>query len=519
MEILSVKEMYQADRAAMEGGVASLDLMEAAGAAVAVAIEERWDKRPVCVLAGPGNNGGDGYVVARLLKTAGWDVTVYQLGEKNALSGDAAVNAKLWRAKVRPLDDALDLIAGQGEGDSLLVVDALFGAGLSRPLEGTARILAELLTVSQAQGNAPLVVAVDVPSGLHGDTARAMGADKKSTGVCFHADLTVTFCRAKPAHVLLPGRSLCGEVVVADIGIADAEVDRVAPMAWINGVGLWRDAFPDVLEDANKYARGHLVVLGGAGMTGAARLAAMGGRRAGAGLVTIACPDKAFAVYAAATQPGTLIQPFRSGKDFAAILADARKTTMVLGPGAGVAKATRQKILAALAAGKRCVLDADALTVFRDAPKALFRAVSGRAHPDLSDVVLTPHGGEFPRLFPDLAKKYAAAKLGKIEATREAARRSGCVVLYKGPSTVVAAPDGRAAVTVNAPQWLATAGSGDVLAGMIGALLAQGMPAFEAANAAAWMHGEAAMSAGPGLIAEDLPDALPEIVAWLIQQL
>lgn len=525
MEILSVAEMYAADRTAMENGVAGVDLMDAAGKAVADAIRERWRKRSVLVLAGPGNNGGDGFVAARYLKQAKWPVTIYLMGEKSALKGDAAHHAKRWRNKVQPLEAALEVLAGQDEGADLLVIDALFGAGLSRPLDGTVKLLAELLSVSQAQhpDRAPLVVAVDVPSGLGGDTGRTMDAKsgRQGGGVCFHADLTVTFCRPKPAHALMPGRELCGEIVVADIGIADEHVDRIAPNAYVNTPQLWGDAFPHLDGDAHKYARGHVLVLGGEVMTGAARLAADAARRLGAGLVSIAAPTPAFEIYAASSSSGTLIQPFKDLKKYKKILEDGRKNTCVIGPGAGPVKATRDKALAALCAGKRCVLDADALSVFADDPKALFKAVKAQAKASggVESTVLTPHGGEFARVFPDLAKRLGRGKDSKLAAARQAAKRAGCAVLFKGSDTVVAAPDGRAAITVNAPAWLATAGSGDVLSGMIGALLAQGMPAFEAASAAAWLHGEAAAAFGPGLIAEDLIDEIPAQLGWLLETL
>jgi len=525
MEVLSVSQMRAADLAAVADGVSAARLMEAAGKGVCDAILARWEPRAVAVLAGPGNNGGDGFVVARLLKKAGWPVTVYLQGGKSDLSGEALANAKRWRKKVQPLEAVLDVIASLECADDVLVVDALFGTGLSRPLDGAAKILAELLTVSQAQGNAPVVVAVDVPSGLCGDTGRALGG--KRGGICFHADLTVTFCRPKPAHALMPGRSLCGEIVVADIGISDGVVKRVFKSTYINTQDLWAAVFPRHEADIHKYARGHMVILGGGEMTGAARLVAGAARRAGAGLVSIAAPQKAFPIYAAGVEPGILTPPFTGLKGFRNLVEDPRKNTCVIGPGAGVSKITRAMALAAVSLNKRCVLDADALTVFESDSKALFKAAKANliANGGVESVVLTPHGGEFPRLFPDLARRYArpgtkgGAKNSKLTVTREAAKRSGCVVLFKGPDTVVAAPDGRAAFTTNAPRTLATAGAGDVLAGMIGALLAQGMPAFEAANAAAWLQGEAANAFGAGLIAEDIADELPGVLEWLLEML
>jgi NAD(P)H-hydrate epimerase len=495
--------------------------MEAAGKAVVHAIMARWDKCEVLVLAGPGNNGGDGFVVARLLKAQKWPVQIFLLGERAALKGDAATNAKRWRSTVLPLDHALERLVDTDK--DILVVDALFGAGLSKPLSGTVKALAEVLAIKRDEGKAPPVVAVDMPSGLHGDTGYILG-DGAFKGVAFQADLTVTFCRPKPGHLLMPGRQLCGELFVADIGISDAHVAQAAalsPSVTLNTVDLWGKALPRPGVNATKYTRGHLVVLGGLVMTGAARMAALAARRAGAGLVSIAAPDRAFAIYAASCEPGTMIIPCNGLKEFKKIISDKRKSTCIMGPGAGLCKATRDKVLAALKVGKRLVLDADALSVFEDAPKSLFKALKGCA----DDVVMTPHGGEFARLFPDLAKKQS--RLGKLEVTRRAASRVGCVILYKGADTVVAAPDGRAGITTSAPRTLATAGAGDVLAGFVGALLAQGpgegpgdsqwasMPAFEAANAAAWLHGECANAFGPGLIAEDLIDELPEVLDWL----
>ena len=507
MDILNVSQSYEADREAGRAGGSGLSLMEAAGAALAHAIEVRWEKRPVLVLAGPGNNGGDGFVVARLLKKAGWPVTVCLMGAKAALKGDAATNAKRWRPKVQTLDSALDTLAALDDAQSLLVVDALFGAGLSKPLSGAAKSLAEILNIRRDDGCAPAVVSVDMPSGVHGDTGYM------APGVAFCADLTVTFCRLKPGHVLMPGRARCGEVVVADIGISDDVVAGIASKAFLNGPELWLPAFPhpDVL--GHKYGRGHVVVLGGAVMCGAARLAALAARRLGAGLVTIAAPDKVFDIYICTDHPGTLVAPFSGLKGFRKLLSDPRKTTCVLGPGAGASKSTRNKVLSALSAGKACVLDADALSVFKDDADVLFKAIKASG----GDVVLTPHGGEFARLFPTLAKKQAT--YGKLETARRAAKRAGCVILYKGPDTVVATPDGRATLAANAPPTLASAGTGDVLAGFVGALMAQGMAAFDAASAAVWLHGECANTVGPGLIAEDLPDAVPDVLEWLFDGL
>ncbi len=478
--LLSVDEMYRADAAAAASGVPSLSLMEAAGRSVAAAIRRRWRPRPVAVLCGPGNNGGDGFVVARLLQADGWPVRLGLLGDAGKLRGDAAVNAGRWRGPVRPLDDAL-LLAREP-----LIVDALFGAGLARPLDGR---VAELLDEIGRRGLD--VVAIDVPSGVHGDTGQVLGTAP-------YCRLTVTFFRGKPGHLLLPGRELCGELVIADIGIPEMVLGPIAPRTFANGPDLWSAAFPRLQAGGNKYGRGHALLLAG-GMTGASRLAADAARRIGAGLVTVAA-SAAVRPLVAGGSPGTITAGCDDGDDWSRLLADERKNALLLGPGAGVNAQTRAKVLAALATRRPCVLDADALTVFRDDPAALFAAIDGPC-------VLTPHEGEFGRLFSEDGDK--------LSRTRAAARRSGAVVLLKGADTVIAASDGRAAINADAPPDLATAGSGDVLAGMICGLLAQGMPPFEAAAAAAWLHGRCAAAHGAGLIAEDLAPELPALLQRL----
>lgn len=478
VEVLSVAEMYRADALAIAGGIAGERLMEAAGHAVARELRRRFRPCRVAVLCGPGNNGGDGFVVARLLRREGYAVRLALLGEVGNLKGDAARMAARWSGGVEPLGlDVLD------RAD--VVVDALFGAGLARPLDGvTAEVIAEL-----DRRRLP-VIAVDVPSGVDGDTGAILGTAPQAVA-------TVTFFRKKPGHLLLPGRLRCGEVVVADIGIPAAVLAEVEPPVAENGPALWRHLLPWPAVDGHKYSRGHVVVVGGERMTGAARLAARAARRAGAGLATIAVPPGALAAYGGG-DAGTILA---SLDEYAGILADGRKNALVLGPGGGVGAALRQRVLAALAAGKALVLDADALTSFAETPRELFTALSPR-------VVLTPHDGEFARLF-------GAVSGSRLERARQAAGRAGAVVLLKGADTVVAHPDGRAVITADAPPWLATAGSGDVLAGIIAGLLAAGMDGFHAAACGAWLHGAAARDFGPGLIAEDLADALPGVLSWL----
>ena len=485
--LLSVAEMAAADAAAIAGGIPGVRLMEAAGAAVAREIRARFAPCPVAVLCGPGNNGGDGFVVARHLAAAGWDAAVALLGGMEALKGDAAAMAARWAGPVTPLSAAV--LEGRD-----LVVDALFGAGLARELTDQARAVVEAANAHPAP-----IVSIDVPSGVHGDSGTVWGAAAA-------AALTVTFFRAKPGHWLYPGRESCGETVVVDIGIPAAVLGEIAPTLWANDPALWATVYPGPKAQAHKYDRGHaLAVSGGAETTGAARLAARAALRAGAGLVTVACPPDALSINAAQLTT-VMTRGFDGAEGFRALLEDRRKNAVLLGPGNGVGEATRRNVLAALAAGKACVLDADALTSFAGQPQALFRAVG-----ESSACLLTPHDGEFARLFGETVGR----ELDKVARARAAAELSGACVLLKGPDTVIAAPDGRAAINANAPPELATAGAGDVLAGIALGLMAQGMPAFEAAAAAAWLHGAAAQALGPGLIAEDLSDALPPVLRAL----
>ncbi|MEX2453557.1 MAG: NAD(P)H-hydrate dehydratase [Rhodospirillaceae bacterium] len=481
IQLLSVSEMYAAEGAAIASGIAGERLMEAAGAAIAAEICRRWASRPVAILCGPGNNGGDGFVVARLLRDAGWPVTVSLLGDRAALAGDAAIHADRWTGEVRPLSPAsLD--------GAELVVDAIFGAGLARPLDGMA-----LDVVRRIDGQGAPCVAVDIPSGVHGDTGLVLGAAPQAV-------LTVTFVRRKPGHLLLPGRVRAGDVIVADIGIPESVIREIGPATWANAPGLWADSFPWPGLAGHKYTRGHALVSGGGVMTGAGRLAARAARRIGAGLLTVASSPAAVGVYAA-DAPGVLTQPFTTAEEFDGILDDPRFNAVLVGPGNGVNRTTHDIALAAAGRGRQLVVDADALTVFADAPDELFAAVL-----DI-DCVLTPHEGEFSRLFRMTGDK--------LSRTRKAAALSGAVVLLKGADTVIAHPDGRAAINENAPPALATAGAGDVLAGLILGLLAQGMDPFEAACAANWIHGDAAARFGPGLIAEDICDLVPSVLRYL----
>ncbi len=478
LRLLTPQEMAEAVRAAA-AQPREIGLMEAAGRAVAREIQARWSPRPTLVLAGPGDNGGDGFCAARHLAAAGWPVRVALMGDPAKLPPDASGQAKQWRGPMATF-------APDSLNDADLVIDALFGGGLSRPIAGAA---ATMIDAVIARGLP--VCAVDVPSGVDGATGAALGP-------VAHASLTVTFHRKAPGHLLAPGRFLCGEVVLADIGL-EGEGPGAAVGVFENDPALWRERYPWPSVDGHKFNRGHVLVLGGAALTGASRLSARAAQRAGAGLVTIAAPAPVWPIYAG-SMIGVMVQPIDAASDFEALLADVRRNAIVIGPGAGVGEATRRYVLAALGVGRATLLDADALTSFAAEPETLFKAIR-------SACVLTPHEGEFARLFDTDGDKLARA--------RRAAATSGAVVLLKGADTVIAAPDGRAAINANAPPELATGGSGDVLAGIVVGLLAQGMTAFDAACAGVWLHGEAGRKVGLGLIAEDLPEALPAVLKRL----
>jgi ADP-dependent NAD(P)H-hydrate dehydratase / NAD(P)H-hydrate epimerase len=494
MEVLTTTEMERADRLTIAAGTPGFALMMSAGQAVAEAAMDLVEEGPILVVAGRGNNGGDGFVAAAELAARGREVSVILLCERDSLQGDAASAARGWKHPVLPFNP-------QAIGRPALIIDALFGAGLNRPVEGDPLEMIEAINANSAP-----VLSVDLPSGINGTSGAVMGTAIRATE-------TVTFFRRKPAHLLLPGRIHCGRVRLADIGIVSGVLAEIQPQTFENTPPFWQKSFPVPQVDGQKYSRGHaLIVSGDLAATGAARMSARGALRAGAGLVTLASPRDALAVNATALT-AVMVRATDTAVEFAELLTDKRLNACVIGPGAGVGPRTRDFVLTALSAQRRLVLDADALTSFAGAPEDLFQPI--KALPD-PQVVLTPHEGEFPRLFSDLSNKHPFRS--KLERVRAAAERCGAVVLLKGPDTVVASPDGRATIAANAPPWLATAGAGDVLAGMIAGMLAQGVAAFEAACIGVWMHGEAAREAGPGLIAEDLTEVLPAVFRRLYDE-
>jgi hydroxyethylthiazole kinase-like uncharacterized protein yjeF len=484
-ELLTPVEMARADRFAIDAGVPGLLLMERAGLAVArAAVGLVRTRGRIVALCGPGGNGGDGFVAARYLKNWGYPVSVYLLGD--ALRGDTAEMARRWGGEIAPAE-AFSL---QGAD---LVIDALYGAGLARDVEGLAARCVGAINASGAK-----VLAVDVPSGLDG----ASGVVRR---LAVEATATITFFRLKPGHLLSSGGGRPGRLLLADIGIPDAALDAIRPQAFANQSKVWRAALPRLTANSYKYSRGSALVLSGAAyQTGAARMAARAALRVGAGLVTIASPAEAVAVNAN-HETAVMIAPFMGEAGFAALLADPRRNAILIGPGAGVGEATRAYVEAALTgpsdSPRAVVLDADALTSFAGEADRLAAMIATRSR----ETVITPHEGEFARLF--------STSEDKLSGARAAASGLGAVVIRKGADTVVAAPDGRATIGCDLPPTLATAGSGDTLAGFVCGLLAQGMPAFEAASAAVWLHGACARALGPGLIAEDLADALPCVLA------
>ena len=429
LELLTAEEMGRADALAIAGGVAGATLMEHAGRAVADEIARRFpDAGGVAVLCGPGNNGGDGFVAARHLKERGYKVRLGFDGDAARLPADAAAMAKRYEGTREELGDSL--LAGTD-----VVVDALFGAGLARPLEGK---LARLIEAVNASGLP--VIAVDVPSGIDGTTGEVRGT-------ALRAAATVTFFRLKPGHLLLPGRTHCGEVRLADIGIPASVLDTIAPKTFANEPALWRANFPWPQPESHKYARGHAVVVSGpVYSTGAARLAARGALRIGAGLVTVASPRDALQVNAAQLT-AIMVRQSDDARGLASLLADRRKNAVLIGPGVGVGERTKEMVLAALRSDAAIVLDADALTSFAADPRPLFAAIAARTAP----VVLTPHDGEFSRLFPDVTTTF------KLDRARTGAARARAIVVLKGADTVVASPDGTASINATTSPFLATA--------------------------------------------------------------
>lgn len=485
LAVLTADEMRRVEKAAFARGLPSFEAMRRAGQAVAELIARRWllgavDR--IIVLCGPGNNGGDGFIAATALRAAGYAVQVQSVALSAPRSADATKAAAGWGDAVVPL--IAKSLANLGP--RTIVVDALFGIGLTRPLAGEV-----LDAVEAINGGGARVVAVDVPSGIDADNGAILGA-------AIRADVTVTFGWVKRGHLSLPAAAQYGELIVADAGFTAADLAAIEVACWRNTPALWRDAYPLPRPDDHKYRRGHALIAGGAVMTGAARLAARAARRVGVGMLTMAAPVSAWPIYAQ-DLVGAIVRPVADHPATLALAGDTRVSALLVGSGLEPDRATADLVRGAMAMGRPMTIDGGGLTAL---------AQHGGLAGGRPEIVLTPHEGEFARLFPDLSEGGS-----KLERARRAAERSGCTIVLKGADTVIAGPDGQAILAELAPATLATAGSGDVLAGAVTGLLALGLPPLQAAAMAVWLHAQAARGFGLGLIAEDLPDRLPRALA------
>ena len=478
--VLSIADHNLIDQLIVERGASNLSLIEAAGRAVSEEISARWTPSKALIMCGPGKNGADGCVVAKSLQEKGWDVTIGFIKDPLKSSGYISDIFHGWMGPAELLNPLL-------LDNTDIVIDALFGAGFRHPISDS--IFQTLKSLSNLKKP---VVAIDLPSGVDGDEGTVHTVSPK-------ADLTVTFFKHKFGHLLYPGRAYCGEVVVLDIGIPDSLLDEISCNTWINEPLLWKHLFPWPKYDDHKYRRGHvLVVSGGVGSTGAARLASVAAYRVGSGLVTLACPTDALSSLTKC-EPEFLLALIDSSASLYDLLLERKRNAVLIGPGNGLNDNTRENVLSILDTPAAAVIDADALTVFSEYPEELFKVLD-------ETCILTPHDGEFNRLFPFQKEG------GRLSRARNAAKISGAVIVLKGPDTVVAHPDGRATITNISTPFLATAGSGDVLGGIIIGLRAQGVPSFEASSMGVWLHAKAATHFGPGLIASDISSHLPRVL-------
>ena len=484
LPVVTAKEMYRAEDLGTKSGTTKLELMENACRSVVSEISARWTPRKVLILCGPGQNGGDGLGVACLLRQRRWTVEVALDNPDKAFLGNAKIMAERWGGTY------VDLASVQVE-DYVLIIDALYGIGLNRALEGYLLKFFQKLNRHKID-----VVAIDIPSGISADTGEVLGG-------CATAVLTITFGRPKCGHFLVPGKIFCGELIVADIGLKSSIFETTGQTTKLNGPDLWLDRMPFPESKMHKYDRGHAVVVGGGSenSTGAGLLAAESALRAGAGLVTIAAPADGLQHYRSGS-PSIMVESAEDGDRLDSILTDERKNVVLIGPGTGVTNKTLSWALRILSFPKKVVLDADALTCFSSDLEQLFELTS-------SDTVLTPHDGEFNRLFPNFSGG------DKITRTRMAAQLSGAVIVYKGSDTIIADPEGSVVINSNAPATLASAGTGDVLSGIIAGFLAQGCSAFDASCIGVWCHGLAATKLGAGLISSDLVRHISEVKNYI----
>jgi len=486
IEILTSEQMYRADLLAVKNGISSYQLMGNAGKCITREIIKKCRKGRALILCGRGNNGGDGFVVARLLSARGWPTQVGVLRSLKGIKNDALRASKEWKGTTFEL--SLTQLKKRIRGCSV-VVDALFGIGLNRPVKENIKGLINVVNKSKIP-----CISIDIPSGIDADSGKMLGT-------AIRADATVSFFRPKLGHFLFPGREYTGNLTIADIGIPDSAIQKIKPTIFLNGPELWGKKFPWPSYRDHKYSRGHALIVGGEEMTGAARLAARACLRTGSGLVTIVANRSSSRIYKM-EMPEILSVVADHVNDLKKVISDRRKNVFLIGPGIGVSGSTLKKVLLLLSKKRPCILDADAISAFSRSPTKLFKSVFPRC-------VLTPHEGEFARLFPKIAKR---KNINKVTKCILASSDANGIVLLKGPDTVISRPDGLSVVNCNAPPTLATAGSGDVLAGIITGLIAQGMDSFNASVAGAWIHGEAANLFGPGLVADDLPNLIPQVL-------
>lgn len=467
LALYTIDQIKQAEKLTKDAGVEEIDLIERAGRGIAEFIANRFDRRPVVFLCGPGSNGSDGFIAANILDRAGWNVRVYCSKPVVMMEGVTAQAAKMWTGDIEMLSEiVLD--------DDYIVVDAVLGSGLNRALP--SEITETFNAVRQEDVT---VVAVDVPTGLRSD----LTVDPNT----LKANYTITTTRPRIEHVLQPGAQYCGRIHVIDIGINPTTFAGMDVSAHLNSPELWSHYWRVPDSHTHKYIRGHVGILGGSELIGASRLAVSGAMRSGAGLGTIVTTKEAAKVYQAVVAPEVMVRGFDNAKEAADKMQERHVSVCLIGPGADESLSMEDLARECAEHDMQVVLDGDAL---------------GNVPLEYATVI-TPHDGEFARMFPDLVDIP-----NKLDRAKKAAAKANCIVVLKGMDTIIASPDGRAYVNNKASPWLSTAGSGDVLAGSVAGCLAQKLPPFEAACSAVWIHGTASLKLSPGMVASELPIAM-----------
>jgi len=482
--ILSCKNHKDLDKRTIKKFIPGYKLMENAGGVIFKIIKKKFKKKKkIKILCGPGNNGGDGFVVAKLLEENGFqDVELFCLVTKNKLKGDAKIAANNFNKNLKSFNDFKI-------SSNDLIIDGIFGSGLKRNISGNLKKIIEKINLKK-----PYCISIDTPSGINGDTGEIQGTALKSND-------TITFTTKKPGHLLSPGSEYCGNVIVGDIGI-NLEKLSFKPRIFENHPDNWRSKFPWPNQKSHKYTRGFSLIICGEKMTGASRLAARAAARIGCGLLCLGVPRKSFNIYST-ENPIALIEIVDDKKDLNNLLKDKRINTILIGPGFGISKKKLELILKVVKEKKRLiVLDADAL-------KNNFKKILLK---NKTKIVITPHEGEFLQVLKDLNIKN---KKNKFSIVIEFIKKTKINLILKGNKTLICSQDGKISINTNTSPFLATGGSGDVLAGMITGLISQGMDIFNACCASVWIHGEIGRMKGPGLIAEDLPEMIPKVLKKL----